>query len=126
MRALLSLLISLGLCSLCGTPAHAATPSHDAALKRGEGYARLICTACHVVAETQEFPPLLQPPAPSFEEIANRPGTTVDSIRHFVTHTHWDMKTLPMKMPDVMLTNEQATAVARYLVSLRKPKVENP
>ena len=120
MRIPPGLLITIGLCSLFSTPAQAADPTDIATLKGGESIARVICSACHVVAKVQEFPPLLQPPAPSFEEIANRPGTTVDSVRHFVTHTHWDTKTLPMKMPDVMLTNEQASLVARYLVSLRK------
>jgi mono/diheme cytochrome c family protein len=126
MRALANLLVSIGLCSVSGTLAVAATPSGDGAVKRGEDDARLICSACHVVAKDQQFSPLLQPPAPSFEEIANRPNTTVDSVRHFVTHTHWDEKTLPMRMPDLMLTAEQATELARYLVSLRKPKSEKP
>lgn len=126
MRGLLNLLMSIGLCGVSGTLALAATPSHEGALKRGEHDARLICTACHVVAKDQQFPPLLQPPAPSFEEIANRPGTTVDSVRRFVTHTHWDEKTLPMKMPDLMLTTEEANELARYLVSLRKPRSGNP
>jgi len=126
MHPLSTLLMSIGLCSVPGALVLAATPSDNGGLRRGEDAARLICTACHVVAKDQQFPPLLQPPAPSFEEIANRPGTTVGSVRHFVTHTHWDEKTLPMKMPDLMLTAQQATELARYLLSLRKPKAESP
>jgi mono/diheme cytochrome c family protein len=117
----LCLLTTIGLCSLFGAPAQAGDLFHDATLKRGEDIARLVCSTCHVVAKAQEFPPLLQPPAPSFEELANRPGTTVDSVLHFVTQTHWNQKTLPMTMPSPMMTNEQAAAVAHYLVSLRKP-----
>jgi hypothetical protein len=126
MRAPANLLLSIGLCSVCGTVAVATTPSGDGAVKRGENDAQLICSASHVVAKDQQFPPLLQPPAPSFEEIANRSSTTVDSVRRLVTHTHWDEKTLPMRMPAQMLTAEQATELARYLVSLRKPESKNP
>jgi len=103
-----------------GLPAHAADPQHDAVLQRGEHIARLVCSACHVVAADQEFPPLLRPPAPSFEEIANRPDTTAASVRRFVMETHWDMKTLPATMPSQMLSKTEATAAARYLLSLRR------
>jgi len=100
-------------------PAQGAEPSQTSAA-RGEQLARLICSACHVVAADQEFPPLLRDPAPRFVDIANRPDTTEKSLRHFITTTHWDEKTLPMTMPNPELTEQQTIAVARYIVSLRK------
>ena len=103
-----------------GLPAHAADLQHDPVRQRGEHIARLVCSACHVVAADQEFPPLLRPPAPGFEEIANRPDTNAATVRRFVMETHWDMKTLPAQMPSQMLSKAEATAVASYLVSLRR------
>lgn len=92
-----------------------ATPE----LARGEHIARLICSACHVVAIDQEFPPLLNQATPTFAEIANRPGTTAESLQRFVTNTHWDAGELPLTMPNPMLSKADVQAVSRYIVSLR-------
>lgn len=64
----------------------------------------------------------MDPPAPSFKEIANRPVTTVQSVRHFVLTTHWDPPyNLPLRMPSPMLLPNDADDVAKYVLSLRKP-----
>lgn len=99
---------------------HADAVPSDPVLARGEQIARQVCSACHVVAGDQEFPPLLHSREPSFREIANRPTTTQESIQKFITTTHWDQKTIPMTMPDPMLRPEQAVAVSRYIMSLRR------
>jgi mono/diheme cytochrome c family protein len=110
------------LCAAGGVNAYAATaPGGSPVVARGEHLARLICSACHVVAVDQEFPPLLRQPTPSFSEIANRPDTSAKSLQKFISTTHWDEKTLPMHMPNPMLTDEQLRAVTRYILSLRKP-----
>ncbi len=98
-----------------------AVRAKSAAVARGEHVARIICSACHVVAKDQEYPPILDTPGPSFFDIANRPGTTERSLRHFISTTHWDMKTLPMAMPNPMLTPEDTHAVASYILTLRAP-----
>jgi mono/diheme cytochrome c family protein len=102
-------------------PLHSASKPRpeSAVVVRGEHIARIICSACHVVAPDQEYPPLLDTPGPSFSDIANRPGTTQRSLRHFITTTHWDEQTLPMTMPNPMLPPEDTRAVASYIVSLR-------
>jgi mono/diheme cytochrome c family protein len=115
---LLAVSVLYGIVSM---PAHAQEPRERATLERGEHVARLVCSACHIVARDQEFPPMLRPPAPSFETIANRPAITSQAVRHFVLQTHWDLKTLPMHMPDPMLPTPDANAVAAYVLSLRKP-----
>ncbi len=105
---------------LCGLLAlEVRAQAQDAELARGEHIARFVCAGCHVVARDQEFAPLLSKPAPSFFDLANRPGTTVESVEQFVTHTHWDPDKLQMTMPALMPSAEQSHAVARYLVSLR-------
>jgi mono/diheme cytochrome c family protein len=103
---------------LCGLLTHPAR-AQDAELARGEHIARFVCAGCHVVARNQEFAPLLSKPAPSFFDIANRPGTTVEGVAQFITHTHWDPDKIEMTMPALMPSPEQSHAVARYLLSLR-------
>jgi mono/diheme cytochrome c family protein len=111
---LIGLMVPLG-----SAPAGAAEPPDGAVIARGEHIARIVCSACHVVAKDQEYPPILDQPGPSFYQVANRPDTTAKSLRHFITTTHWDLKTLPMTMPSPMLTPEDTRAVARYIMSLR-------
>jgi mono/diheme cytochrome c family protein len=108
---------------LCGLAAQARAEGipRDAVAARGEHIARLVCSACHAVASDQEYPPILTKPAPSFSDIANRPGTSVESLQHFIVSTHWDVNALPMTMPNPMLSSDEARAVARYILSLRTP-----
>ena len=87
--------------------------------QNGRELALHVCSACHVVAKDQQFSPLLDPPAPSFMQIANRPGTKADALRHFVKNTHWDEKTLPLTMPNPRLTDWETADVASYIMSLR-------
>jgi hypothetical protein len=112
-------LVLAALCVLT-VPALAGVP-HDPIVARGEHIARLVCSACHIVAVDQEFPPMLTKPAPDFQDLANRPGVTSKSVERFVTHTHWDLDSIPMSMPDPMVNRDEAYAVALYIMSLRKP-----
>ncbi len=118
-RWLRPLLGSVGLAALliqlAGAGA-ATTPE----LARGEHVARLVCSACHVVASDQEYPPLLTKPAPSFLEIASRPGVSAQSLQRFITTTHWDVDRLPMTMPNPMLTKGDVQAVSSYILSLHR------
>ena len=90
-------------------------------MQRGEHLAQLLCGACHVVAKDQEFPPYLKQPAPSFLDIAARPGTNAESLQRFLATTHWDQRTIPMSMPNPLLTPEETDALTRYILSLRQP-----
>ena len=115
------MVVAIGLVALASGWARADSPRRDPGPARGEHVARLVCSACHVVADNQEFPPLLNPPAPSFKALAHRPATTPESVRHFVLTTHWDPPyDMPLRMPNPMLLSAEADDVARYLLSLRK------
>jgi cytochrome c551/c552 len=116
--AALALAIAV-LCALCTPRSSAAGVPTTPDLAHGEHIARLVCSACHVVAVDQEYPPLLNQAAPAFADIANRPGVTAESLQRFVTRTHWDVDKLPMSMPNPMLTKAEAQAVSRYILSLR-------
>jgi len=91
----------------------------DARAREGERIAQMVCSACHIVASKQERRPILENRSPDFCAMANRPDSTTRSLAHFIIHTHWDEKSLPLTMPNPMLTSAQATQVAHYIVSLR-------
>lgn len=86
----------------------------------GRQLALLVCSVCHVVAPDQKFEPRLDQHTPSFEEIANNPSTSAESLRQFITTTHWDEHTIPITMPNPMLVDEQIAQVTSYILSLRK------
>lgn len=90
----------------------------SAQIERGAHLAQLLCGACHVVAHDQEFPPYLKQPAPSFFEIAARPDVNERNLRRFLASTHWDEKTIPMRMPNPLLNAEETSALLRYILCL--------
>lgn len=86
----------------------------------GKQLAGRLCAVCHVVAPDQAHPPVRFPPAPSFLEIASRPGMDAVSLEQFLGTTHWDLKSLPMSMPEFGLTAKQRADAAAYILSLRQ------
>ena len=94
--------------------------AEDACVTAGRQLALEVCSVCHVVASDQPFAPRLDQRTPSFEEIANRPDASAELISHFIKTTHWDEKTIPITMPDPMLTDDQISQVVSYILSLRK------
>ena len=114
----LVLLLSVG--PLCAAAA-SAEQAAGAEVANGRQLALKICSACHLVAASQEFSPLLNPPAVPFIEVADRPDATRASLRHFVETTHWDEKSLPLTMPNPALSSAQIGDVVSYILSLRKP-----
>ena len=80
--------------------------------EEGRNLALLICSACHVVAPGQPFPPALKPPAPDFAAIANRSTTEEKTLHDFLRVPHG-------KMPDAMLADYQINALVSYIMSLK-------
>jgi len=104
-------------------PARADTPrQRSEAVRAGRELAEIVCSACHKVGPTQDIATILDPPAPSFQLIADRPTTTAAGLRRFMAHTDWDHHTFPMTMPDLMLEPDQQASLAAYIVSLRSTK----
>jgi mono/diheme cytochrome c family protein len=95
--------------------------AREPVVAQGRDIAEHVCSVCHVVSSEAAPSPLLRPPAPAFDELASRPDMSVERIRRFLATTHWDLKSTPRGMPDPMLEDEQRVAVARYLMSLRRP-----
>jgi hypothetical protein len=86
--------------------------------QQGKRLALRICANCHLVAPDARQP-ILQPPAPSFESIAQRSTTTADYVRRFLTTRHRDLSDL-QGMPNLELSDYQIEPLTAYLLSLRK------
>jgi cytochrome c1 len=105
--------------ALAATPAFTQEAGVNDDVQQGHHLAMLICANCHVAASDQRFDPILRPPAPSFQSIAQRSTTTSDSLRAFLTSTHRDISE-PEGMPNPQLLDYQVRQVMAYLMSLRK------
>jgi hypothetical protein len=68
-----------------GMSLHAEEPSAVDDIRTGRALSLRLCTVCHVVSSDQEMAPILRPPASNFHSIANKPGTTADSLRRFLS-----------------------------------------
>jgi mono/diheme cytochrome c family protein len=62
--------------------------------------------------------PILHPPAPAFDKIAQRKEMTVETLRKFLLTTHRDVNA-PNGMSNPQLTQSQIDQLAAYISSLR-------
>jgi mono/diheme cytochrome c family protein len=114
----LAMVAVLGVLAAGSAPGvRAQEPADDVAA--GRALSLRICTACHVVLPDQEAAPILQPPAPSFRAIANRPGMSAETVRTFLSTTHSSMSDLK-SMPNPRLNPDQIRQAAAFLMSLKK------
>jgi mono/diheme cytochrome c family protein len=90
----------------------------------GRAVALHVCASCHTVSAGPQRTPYKKPPAPDFSEIANRPGTTRESLLTFLETKHQTVENW-RAMPGVKTTDEQSRAVVDYIMSLRKPARPN-
>jgi mono/diheme cytochrome c family protein len=87
-------------------------------VQQGKRIALRICADCHLVAPGARQP-ILQPPAPSFESIAQRSTTNAEPIQTFLKTTHREIDNLK-GMPNLQLSDNQIEPLTAYLLSLRK------
>jgi mono/diheme cytochrome c family protein len=96
-----------------------STPDRVAA---GRGFALSACSGCHVVAADQPFAPVITgpPPPPDFRSIANKPNTTAESLRKFLS-TRPSVPPLPppQHMANADLTSDQLEDVVAFIMTLR-------
>lgn len=125
---ILSVSLFLGACQY-SAPGDAETRSASIAPERsaaaGEAYepssvadfAQATCADCHSIEAVGLSP---NPQAPTFAEIANRPGITRDTLVTYLTDAH----NYPEAM-DFELTPARSAALADYLLTLRDPDAES-
>ena len=100
--------------------AEAVGAGADEDMRAGYRIALDICSKCHVIHPAQTRRPILRQPGPNFQDIANRPGITHDSLRQLISKQNWDGQTRPVSMPRQALSERSSAKVAAYILSLRK------
>jgi mono/diheme cytochrome c family protein len=104
MKRTTAVLLSLTILSAPTIRAIAADARH------GETLAKRWCASCHVVAPDQQRGSTT---APSFSEVANRPGIDAARIALFLLSPH-------PRMPDMNLTRNEAGDLSAYIESQKK------
>jgi mono/diheme cytochrome c family protein len=103
-----------------GGAANAQNLSDESALRAGRNIAVTACVACHVVSPNQAAKPVLGPGIPSFEEIANRPDTTAESLRDAMKVARWHEPGIAATLlPMSRISDTDRAHVAQYILSLR-------
>jgi mono/diheme cytochrome c family protein len=120
-RATVRALASLAALAISATagPALAQMVNSADTARKGHQLATVACANCHRVAVDQHAAPLVVPPAPSFEAIAQWPGINSDVLEHFITTTRRSADH-PTGMPNPYLLEYQVREVVTYILSLRK------
>jgi mono/diheme cytochrome c family protein len=114
------LLIAILAAPLGAAASESASQSDDSAIRAGHNIAMTTCIACHVASPNQSIEPVLGPGIPSFQEVANRPDTTVDSLRAAMKVARWhDPGMAATLLPMSRISDAERTQVARYILSLR-------
>ena len=120
-------------CSLAGLiswrAGHAATQPHNSAaetdVQAGRIEANKLCSACHIIAPNEKNNPLNRGLSPSFQDIANRPGTTAESLSKFIDNMHLRAYEIPQEnrrpaiIPDQDKSQLGAYIIA-YILSFKK------
>ena len=97
--------------------------SNHASIRAGRAIATSSCIVCHTLSPDQAIKPIYGGKAPPFAEIANRPGTSRESLLAFLNSPHWNDPLLPIKPgPMLLISQREKSDVAVYILSLRKPQ----
>lgn len=114
MRKLLFAALAGAVLSGAVSAAWAEDQARPGSARAGREFVGYNCDACHVVAANQDIRPLVTGYAPSFSEIANRPDTTPEALRAFLSHEH-----AYSNMPYPDLRQADLPNVVAYIMSLR-------
>lgn len=117
----LAILVITGFLALAPARAQQAGGVSDD-LKKGHYLAVVMCSNCHVISPDQSIEPTLQPPAPSFESIAQRSSTSSAALGAFLATTHRNIGN-SAGMPNPELIDFQMRQVEAYVLSLRNSNV---
>jgi mono/diheme cytochrome c family protein len=94
---------------LFATASHVRAQEFPGDPAAGEAYARRVCTDCHAVSRKERLPWSQR----SLEEIAAKPGMTATALIAWLTGISHP------KMPNLILSPEDARNVVAYILSLQ-------
>jgi hypothetical protein len=111
----------LALVSIRGVPAQQPQLPRSPSTTMGGLVAERMCAYCHRVSPRRDSE--IEAGAPSFMEIANRPGRDADFLRAFASETHivTSAGDPPMAMSTIVLTPMSREDVIAYILSLKSP-----
>jgi mono/diheme cytochrome c family protein len=112
------------LASAVGTGLAATTlnrPPDDSEIRAGYEIAVTTCVACHVVSPDQSIQPVEGRTSSSFQEIANRPNVTLDSLVRSTKGCSGATTLDPHCAPFDHISDQEWREVAAYILSLRSP-----
>jgi mono/diheme cytochrome c family protein len=91
-------------------------------IRAGREVAVESCSGCHMVTRYQEFHPAVGAAIPSFEEIANRPGATVVSLREVFDNTHRgkDAPSTSSISSTTYISDRETSAVIEYILTQKQ------
>jgi len=97
--------------------------SAESSVRVGFAIATERCASCHIASPKQTLTPLF-PDAPKFEDIANRPATSQESLVAFLGSAHGYGSASSSPTPQIqalpVLTDREKSGLASYILSLRK------
>ena len=99
----------------------AAAESEERSIRAGFTLAAHRCAACHIASPRQTLKPLF-PGVPKFEDIANRPSTSRQSLIDFLASEHgykYSSDRPPTLRAQRPLTDRERSDVAFYILSFR-------
>lgn len=108
----LSLVLLAALAPALSAKAPRPTRAQAASAQRGLAFAQARCSGCHGVTANSVSP---NPESPPFEDIANRPGTTRETLHTFLRDSH----NYPAAM-NFTVDGARIRDLAEYLATLQK------
>lgn len=106
-------LLALAILAAGTVAAAPATPKLSKPAQCGLAFAEQRCAACHGVTANAPSP---NPESPAFEDIANTPGLTRETLRVFLRDSHNFPDAMNFKVPPRRIRD-----LADYMVTLQRP-----
>jgi mono/diheme cytochrome c family protein len=121
LKGLVYLFISASAVSTGLSAAPLNHPPDDSEIRAGYEIAVTTCVACHVVSANQSIQPVEGRMSSSFQEIANRPNVTLDSLARPTKGCGVATTFHPHCAPFDHISDQEWREVAAYILSLRSP-----
>ncbi|PPD08634.1 MAG: hypothetical protein CTY28_04420 [Hyphomicrobium sp.] len=98
------------LCAFTLAATLASPPAHADEIAKGRALAERLCASCHMGRDQGEKKSANE--IPGFHAVARRPDQTIEGI------VAW-LRSVPPMMPDHHLTQDEMSALANFIMSLR-------
>jgi hypothetical protein len=123
LKRLVLLVILVSTVSASATAAAFDRLPDSAEIRAGYNIAVTTCVACHIVSPHQTIPTIEGGTVPSFQEIGNRPSSTLESVGGWTKDCSGTAaRFLRHCSPFDHISDRERRQVAAYILSLRSPR----